>query len=81
MLLVFCAATADISLAQTFTTLASFNGLNGVNDGLGPVGPLAQGLNGNLYGTARQGGLKGDGTAFEVTPSGTLSSNVVFTVL
>jgi uncharacterized repeat protein (TIGR03803 family) len=67
---VFFVATASLSHGQTFTTLASFNGLN---DGAGPAVSLAQGIDGNLHGTTKEGGLRGSGTAFEVTPSGTLT--------
>src|SRR5579885_3674329 len=47
--LLFLAATAlTSSAATTFTTLASFNALNGA----GPtLAPLVQGLDGNFYGT------------------------------
>jgi hypothetical protein len=50
--LLFCAATAIGSSAQIFSTLAVFVGTNGVD----PIGPLVQGVDGNLYGTTLQGG-------------------------
>ena len=56
--------------AQTFTTLASFNGTNGANP---EVMSLVQGLDGNLYGTAGAGGA-GFGTVFMVTPGGILTA-------
>jgi uncharacterized repeat protein (TIGR03803 family) len=46
----------------TLTTLASFNGTNGVK----PVGSLVLDSSGNLYGTASGGGASNDGTIFEV---------------
>ncbi len=55
--------------AQTFTTLAAFNGL----DGESPSGPLVQGLDGNFYGPTFAGGSLGSGTLFKVTPAGTLT--------
>ena len=66
---VFCVATAVASPAQTFTTLASFNGA----DGEAPVG-LIQGFDGNFYGTTNLGGAYQEGTVFQVSPSGNLNS-------
>ena len=61
-------ATATPVSAQTFTTLASFKG----PDGTPPyLGSLVQGKNGNLYGTALQGGNKSNsGTVFEASLTG-----------
>ncbi len=53
--------------AQTFTTLASFDGMNGANP---TYMSLVQGLDGGLYGTTTKGGAYGLGTAFKVTPTG-----------
>jgi uncharacterized repeat protein (TIGR03803 family) len=54
----------------TITTLASFNGSNGKQ----PWGGLYADANGNLYGTARNGGLLGQGTVFKVAQgSGTIT--------
>ena len=36
--------------------------------------PLVQGVNGNLYGATFYGGSSDDGTVYEITPSGTLTS-------
>ena len=55
--------------AQTFTTLASFDGTNGST----VTAPLVQAIDGNLYGTAEQGGANGDGTLFNITTGGTLN--------
>ena len=71
-LLLLCATTAIGSPAQTFRTLANFDGTNGAF----PYGDLVQGLDGNLYGTTSGGGtgvycwagVGGCGTVFEVTP-------------
>ncbi|MGA9306082.1 MAG: choice-of-anchor tandem repeat GloVer-containing protein [Candidatus Sulfotelmatobacter sp.] len=66
---VFCVATAIAVSAQTFTTLHSFDGTDGANPSAGVV----QGADGNLYGTASEGG-GGYGTIFKITPTGTLTT-------
>jgi uncharacterized repeat protein (TIGR03803 family) len=71
---VFCAAAAIAVPAQTFTVLATFNGPNGANPNL-----LVQGTDGNFYGTTDTGGTHdlgnlGAGTAFKITPNGTLTT-------
>jgi uncharacterized repeat protein (TIGR03803 family) len=68
-------ATAAVALpAQTFRTLASFDGTNGESP---YYASLAQGLDGDLYGTTSTGGATqhlayGGGTVFKITPGGTL---------
>lgn len=67
----FCTATAIASTAQTFASLGSFEG----TDGSAPRGGLTQGTNGNFYGTATFGPtLLIDGTVFEVTQAGIITS-------
>ena len=71
--LLAAAATTQSAGAQTFTTLYNFAGTDGAN----PQAPLVQAINGNLYGTTLDGGTSTngtDGTIFEITPSGTLTS-------
>src|SRR5579863_7436587 len=71
LLLSLCVILAASSLAsaQTFATLHSFDGV----DGAGPLyETLAQGRDGNLYGTT-SGGTVSDGTVFRITPQGALS--------
>jgi uncharacterized repeat protein (TIGR03803 family) len=67
--LVVCMA-AIATHAQTFTVLASFDG----TDGGTPYASLVQGLNGNFYGTTFSGGANGEGTVFEITPAGQLTT-------
>jgi uncharacterized repeat protein (TIGR03803 family) len=67
---VFCAAAVIGSPAQTFKTLFTFNG----TDGLTPIGSLVQGLDGNFYGATASGGAYGGGTFFKITPGGVLTT-------
>ena len=69
MLLIAAATTA--ATAQTYTDLFNFNGTDGAN----PEHPalLAQGRDGNLYGTTYNGGTHGAGVVFRITPSGDLT--------
>ena len=67
------AATATALPAQTFTTLFSFDGVNGAN----PAPVLVQATDGNLYGTTNGGGTglsPNAGTIFKITPSGALTT-------
>src|SRR5581483_3629285 len=68
-IILFCTISAFAS-AQTLTTLANFNGTNGS----GSYSSLAQGFDGNFYGTTERGGTSNGGTVFNVTPSGTLTT-------
>jgi uncharacterized repeat protein (TIGR03803 family) len=58
------------SQAQTFTTLATFNG----NNGASPTTPVVQASDSNFYGTTGSGGANGFGTIFKMTPSGVLTT-------
>ncbi len=69
LLLLLCVATATVSPAQTFTTLFRFNGTNGD----GPLGPLVQGFDANLYGVTIYGGAYDQGTVFKMTTKGALT--------
>ena len=55
----------------TFTTLISFNGTNAAN----PAAGLLQGKDGNLYGTAPNGGAYSNGTIFAISPDGSFFTN------
>jgi uncharacterized repeat protein (TIGR03803 family) len=66
---VLFAATAS---AQTFSLVQSFNG----TDGAAPEDTLTQGLDGNFYASATDGGTQflPNGTAFKMSPSGTITT-------
>jgi uncharacterized repeat protein (TIGR03803 family) len=60
-----------ITPSGTLTTLHSFDG----SDGSTPYAGLIQATDGNFYGTTYSGGTGGTaGTAFKITPSGTLTT-------
>src|SRR5215471_18175885 len=59
------------AIAQTYTDIYDFDGTLGAS----PANPqlLAQGRDGNLYGSTPYGGTKGLGAVFVITPTGALS--------
>jgi uncharacterized repeat protein (TIGR03803 family) len=63
-----------ITPSGTLNTLHSFCSRAACKDGRNPFAGLVQGTDGNLYGTTLEGGAKGFGTAFKITPSGTLTT-------
>ncbi len=65
----FCLAATICSSAQTLTTLFTFDFTHGRD----PSSSLVQGPTGNFYGLTYRGGQNDDGTAFEITPQGTLT--------
>jgi uncharacterized repeat protein (TIGR03803 family) len=69
-LVVFCAAIAVQGNAQTFTKLADLTTATGYASY-----NLAQGVDGNFYGTMFEGGASSAsaGTVFQLTPSGTIT--------
>ncbi len=75
-----CGTVFRMTLDGTLTTLASFDRAHGWN----PATDLVQGTDGNFYGTTDYGGSStncyssGCGTAFRVTPDGTLTTLVNF---
>ncbi len=68
----------QINPSGTYTTLYSFAGLP--NDGADPAAGLVQGNDGNFYGTTYFGGTtsefngNGNGTVFQISPSGTYTT-------
>ena len=74
---VFEIVTASGRAAPTYplTTIYSFSG---ATDGAYPSGSLTLDSNGDIHGTTTSGGANGDGTAFVITPGGTLKSVTSF---
>jgi uncharacterized repeat protein (TIGR03803 family) len=72
--LLFCVAATLASQAQSFKVLATFPGTDSTF-GAQPNGLLAQGFDGNLYGTTVYGGDTGGfGNVYRITRGGTLTS-------
>jgi uncharacterized repeat protein (TIGR03803 family) len=63
-----------ITPGGTLTTLYNFCSQTGCTDGGHPVAALIQATDGNFYGTTDGGGAYGGGTAFKMTPGGTLTT-------
>ncbi len=58
--------------AGKLTTLHKFTGSG--SDGAGPTSALVQASNGDFYGTTQAGGTHGNGTVFQITPAGKLTT-------
>ncbi len=65
-----------VTIAGVHTTLFTFQ--RGT-DALQPTTALTKGADGNFYGTTQQGGLYNNGTVFQVTPTGVLTTIYNFT--
>jgi len=68
-----CGVVYKATAAGKITVLHKFTGYvsSTVYDGNRPIGVLAEGTDGNFYGTTYQGGAHNEGTVFKITPSGT----------
>jgi uncharacterized repeat protein (TIGR03803 family) len=69
-----CGVAYKLSPSGVLTTLYTFCSLANCADGNFPQGPLTLGSDGNLYGTTTEGGAAAQGTAFSLTPNGTLTT-------
>jgi uncharacterized repeat protein (TIGR03803 family) len=76
-----CGTVFEITAAGELTTLYIFCKQSACSDGARPMAGLIQANNGNLYGTAAQGGANSSGTVFRITPEGTLTTLYSFCVL
>lgn len=64
----------EITATGTLTTIYSFCSQTNCSDGSTPEAALAQGTDGNFYGTTALGGSNGYGTLFALTAGGTLTT-------
>ena len=69
-----CGTIFKMTPSGTLTTLYSFCSQTNCADGYQPTAGLIQASNGNFYGTTSSGGAKEDGTVFEITSSGALTT-------
>jgi uncharacterized repeat protein (TIGR03803 family) len=63
-----CGVVYKATAAGAITVLHAFKGYP--NDGNRPIGLLAQGPDGNFYGTTYRGGAHNEGSVFKITPAG-----------
>ena len=63
-----------ITPSGAFTTVYSFCSQSGCADGANPAAGLIQAADGDFYGTTLFGGGNNAGTAFKITPAGTLTT-------
>jgi uncharacterized repeat protein (TIGR03803 family) len=68
-----CGTIFKVTPGGALTTLYSFCSQSHCADGATPLGGLVQGNSGDLYGTAQDGGSRGFGTVFKITPDGTFT--------
>jgi uncharacterized repeat protein (TIGR03803 family) len=73
----FAGTVFELSASGTMLPIYSFAG---TDDGANPMAGLVQGPDGNLYGTAYQGGVFDNGTVFKTTPMGALTALVALNI-
>jgi uncharacterized repeat protein (TIGR03803 family) len=69
-----CGTVFKLTSGGALTTIYNFCLEANCPDGYSPEAALTQGTNGNLYGTTPIGGANGDGTVFEITSGGALTT-------
>lgn len=72
-------AVFRVTAAGAVETVVSFTGTSGAAPGAGPTAGLAQGSDGQLYGTTSAGGANGFGVAFKISGTGGYTKLVDFT--
>jgi uncharacterized repeat protein (TIGR03803 family) len=72
-----CGTIFKITPKGVLTPLYSFCQQTNCTDGFSPRG-IVEGTDGNFYGTAAEGGAHYDGTVFEITPKGALTTLYTF---
>lgn len=72
-MLIMTIAATTVAQAQNFSVLYNFGTKSGDPYAPQNAGIVAQGRDGNLYSTAPNGGTSGFGTAFKITPAGTVT--------
>ncbi len=70
---------AVISGTRVNGSLTNFWSFTNGKDGANPYAALVQGSDGNFYGTTYDGGARGNGTVFRISPGGSLSNLWSFT--
>ena len=73
-----CGTVFEITPTGTLTTLHEFCSRSKCSDGWGPFAALTMWSDGNFYGTTVYGGDNSDGTAFQITPQGKLTTILSF---
>ncbi len=73
-----CGTIFRFTSAGELTTLYTFCSQQNCADGAGPIAGLALAGNGNFYGTTSSYGTYFDGSAFEMTPAGALTTLLNF---
>ncbi len=69
-----CGSVYKVTPAGQLTELYEFCSQTDCVDGAYPIGSLVLGTNGNFYGTTFIGGASNQGTVFEITPAGKLTT-------
>jgi uncharacterized repeat protein (TIGR03803 family) len=69
-----CGSVFKMSASGTLTMLYSFCAQSNCTDGSSPSAGLVKAANGNFYGTTVGGGINGEGTVFQITPTGKLTT-------
>ena len=69
----------QITSTGTLTTLHSFCSPTNCTDGANPYAPVMQAADGTFYGAASTGGHSAEGTIFNITSTGTLTTVYAFT--